>query len=309
MNISKIEIKNFKSFEDISVDLNNFNIIVGASASGKSNFIEAFRFLNDISHDFENGINKHGRHFFQNLNLKSNTPSCIKVVYSNGESFLTRIDEDTNNIINYNSIEYELCINFKDTAFKDITETVKFNFTINDKTDNELSQNTLLLINNDWEISAKFKTDEKYLDLEYFIPKSLLNIVNANLKETHELIINSPLSSIPIPWSNYFKTIKYYNFNPKLCNFEDDSEKAVLTEDGRNLPIVLENILKNENDQRKLLNLLNVLLPYIEEIDVLKFGDNHRIFKLNEKYSKQAVFSPFIRWNYEHYCLGKCPIF
>ena len=48
MKITKIDIRNFKSFEDISAELNDFNVIVGASASGKSNFIEAFRFLKDV---------------------------------------------------------------------------------------------------------------------------------------------------------------------------------------------------------------------------------------------------------------------
>ena len=65
MNISRIEIKNFKSLENITVDLNDFNVLIGASASGKSNFIEAIRFLKDVSEDFEKGINHHGRLFFR----------------------------------------------------------------------------------------------------------------------------------------------------------------------------------------------------------------------------------------------------
>ena len=44
MNVSRIEIKNFKSFENVNVDLNDFNVLVGASASGKSNLSKLFNF-------------------------------------------------------------------------------------------------------------------------------------------------------------------------------------------------------------------------------------------------------------------------
>ena len=48
MTISKIRIANFKSFADQTVELNDFNLLVGANASGKSNFVQAFKFLSDI---------------------------------------------------------------------------------------------------------------------------------------------------------------------------------------------------------------------------------------------------------------------
>jgi len=41
--ISEIKIKNLKSFNDQFVSLNNFNVLIGACASGKSNFIEILK--------------------------------------------------------------------------------------------------------------------------------------------------------------------------------------------------------------------------------------------------------------------------
>ena len=77
MKLSKIEIKNFKSFEDISLDLNDFNVLIGACASGKSNFIEIFRFIKDISDDFERAISKHGGDYYlKNFNLNSMNHPC-----------------------------------------------------------------------------------------------------------------------------------------------------------------------------------------------------------------------------------------
>ena len=287
MKITKIDIENFKSFEDISADLNDFNVIVGASASGKSNFIEAFRFLKDVCDDFEKGINKHGGHFFKNINLDSSNSSCIKVRFSNGESFSNRTTSN-NYLIQYTSIDYELCINFDDT----INETVKFNFNLF-KDDVFIKKNSLTLNNKNWKISTNL-VDNNVIDLEDLIPKALLNIVNDNMAEKHELIINSPLSSVPISWGNYFKSINYYNINPKFCLLDDGSGKAVLNEIGQNLPVVLEKILDDSEKHRKYLNLVSILLPYIEDINVFKFEDNRRIFRLSEKYNHSPVLSPFV---------------
>ena len=38
IGITNIKVKNFKNFKDLEVNLNNFNILVGSNASGKSNF-------------------------------------------------------------------------------------------------------------------------------------------------------------------------------------------------------------------------------------------------------------------------------
>ncbi|MEE9165369.1 MAG: AAA family ATPase, partial [Nitrospinota bacterium] len=45
----KIKISNFKSFKDLEIELGKFNILIGSNASGKSNFLQIFKFLKDIN--------------------------------------------------------------------------------------------------------------------------------------------------------------------------------------------------------------------------------------------------------------------
>jgi predicted ATPase len=45
---TKIELKNWKNFTDVSVDLAERVFLVGPNATGKSNFLDAFRFLRDL---------------------------------------------------------------------------------------------------------------------------------------------------------------------------------------------------------------------------------------------------------------------
>jgi predicted ATPase len=47
--ISKIKLKNWKNFQDVDISLKDRVFVVGPNAAGKSNFLDAFRFLRDIS--------------------------------------------------------------------------------------------------------------------------------------------------------------------------------------------------------------------------------------------------------------------
>lgn len=49
MIISRIKLKNWKNFKEIDVPLKNRVFMVGPNASGKSNFLDVFRFLRDIA--------------------------------------------------------------------------------------------------------------------------------------------------------------------------------------------------------------------------------------------------------------------
>lgn len=61
MKIVKIRISNYRNFDDLSVCLNDFNLLVGANASGKSNFVQAFQFLRDIAnYGLEDAISRQG---------------------------------------------------------------------------------------------------------------------------------------------------------------------------------------------------------------------------------------------------------
>lgn len=50
--ISELKIRNFKSLESVNLKLGHFNLLVGANASGKSNFLDALRFLQGVGNGF-----------------------------------------------------------------------------------------------------------------------------------------------------------------------------------------------------------------------------------------------------------------
>lgn len=96
--ITQIRIKNYKSLQDVEVDLGALNVLVGKNASGKSNFLDALMFLQNI--------------FRQNLNAaivgQANTTSVSQLAYNYDQSQAISIAI----VINYNNIEYEYKIEF-----------------------------------------------------------------------------------------------------------------------------------------------------------------------------------------------------
>src|SRR5947208_16599919 len=46
--LKKVHIKNFKSLKDVTLELGRNNVLVGPNMSGKSNFLDFFKFLQDL---------------------------------------------------------------------------------------------------------------------------------------------------------------------------------------------------------------------------------------------------------------------
>jgi predicted ATPase len=81
MMIEKIKVSNFKSFDQLEVELRPLNILVGANAAGKSNFLEIFRFLRDRSKDgIENAVSlQGGMDYLANLRIGSSRPVYLEL--------------------------------------------------------------------------------------------------------------------------------------------------------------------------------------------------------------------------------------
>ncbi|WP_375403783.1 AAA family ATPase [uncultured Sphingomonas sp.] len=58
MNIKHIKLKNWRNFQTVEVPLADTTYILGANASGKSNFLDVFRFLRDVSKREGGGLQK-----------------------------------------------------------------------------------------------------------------------------------------------------------------------------------------------------------------------------------------------------------
>lgn len=114
MSISMIEISNFKSFEDLKIELNNLNILIGGNASGKSNFVQIFQFVRDIyRYDLRNAISiQGGIEYLRNINIGASKNFIINIHLELDYGILVK-KENENYGMHYNKGIYGFELKFK----------------------------------------------------------------------------------------------------------------------------------------------------------------------------------------------------
>jgi len=89
--------------------------------------------------------------------------------------------------------------------------------------------------------------------------------------------------------------IGIYDIDPKpIKNVATSAGKADLESDGNNLSIVLNNLLSDKEKKRKYLNLLNDILPFVEDVKVDRWVNNSLLLKMKERYSSKKYSPAFI---------------
>jgi len=295
MRIKRIEVRNFKSFEELKIDLGKFNVIIGANASGKSNFVHIFEFLRDItSSGLDNAISMQGGvEYLRNMNIGASEPLSIKVVSDKEFGWGLETKAGLIGIKTYEVIyEFALRFNKRGPGFKivedELSQKCKF-FKLERKGKKIKEKETL----GDGEILISRSNGRVKIDLINIPPNVPLkeeDIFPPFLREEklleHTLLLETPYFFIP-PLEGIFSEISIYDFDPKLPKKATPiTGKAELEEDGNNLSIILKNITENREKRRKLFNLVKDLLPFVENLDVEKFADKSLLFKLKESYFK-----------------------
>ena len=297
MSIKRIEVRNFKSFEELKIDLGKFNVVIGANASGKSNFVHIFEFLRDITTSgLDNAISMQGGvEYLRNMNIGASEPLSIKVVSDQEFGLLRRrTKEGLIGIKTYEATyEFALRFNKRGSGFKivkdELSQKCKF-FKSERKEKEEILGEGEILISRS---NGRVKID---LNIPPKVPLKKEDIFPPFLREEklpkHTLLLETPYflfipPFILPPLKGIFREISIYDFDPKLPKKATPiTGKAELEEDGSNLSIILKNITENKEKRRKLFNLVKDLLPFVENLDVEKFADKSLLFKLKESYFK-----------------------
>ena len=79
MKLLRLAAKNYRSLRDVSIDISNLNLFIGANASGKSTILDALRFLHEgvQSRDFRTPVYSRGG--FNNLAWKGEPADHIEL--------------------------------------------------------------------------------------------------------------------------------------------------------------------------------------------------------------------------------------
>jgi len=306
MAIKRIKVSNFKSFKELNLELANFNVVIGANASGKSNFTQIFRFLRDI--EKEDRLN-------DAISMNAGIESLRNLKIGPASDFTIQIQLDTamawgrpSQAIQIYDLTYQFALSFEETqnTFKIANDelTQKFKIAMLEETEKGLFEETEVLDQGELiirnvkgkpefyfdppEIAERLEKDRIMPPLSFFakLPRGEL--------PTDTLLIQAPYSIIP-PWETLFKDIAIYDIDPHIAkNPAQITGKSELAEDGQNLALVLNKLIEDKDKKRKFCNLMKDLLPFFDDIDAEKFAERSLLIKLRENYYKDDYLRAYL---------------
>ena len=290
MSIKRIKVKNFKSFDELDLELRPFNVVIGANASGKSNFTDIFKFLKDVDeNDLKNAIALNGgMESLRNLKIGYSEPLSLEVELL----FDSRVGWGKDkNVLFVNEIRYSFAVdsNHDKNGLRIANDELLQKFQIGqlDKNQQVLFERedmvggTCLLSNIDGELFYRFNPPEIEDEVNKYIP--ILSFKKSSIP-SNTLLIKTPFSLMP-PWEGLFRKTMIYNFDPHLAkNPAQITGKAELERNGSNLALTLDQLFENEENRRKFCNLLKDILPFVEDIGTEKFAEKSLLMTLRENY-------------------------
>ena len=132
MAITKLTVENFKSFDKLEVELRPFNIVVGSNASGKSNFLDVFKFLRDIeATSLETAIGvRGGGETLRNFNLDANQVLRVCVETDDIKRRIVHIEQGRTIGMESSRTTYEFSIEYdeSDSGYRILTDCLTEQF-------------------------------------------------------------------------------------------------------------------------------------------------------------------------------------
>jgi len=303
MYLKNIKLSNFRTFEAIDTDLGMFNVLIGTNASGKSNFIQIIKFIKDIA---ENGLDsaislQGGIEYVRNIQINSSKDLMIEINFGSNQNNRLLIDDESSPKslgLSILDTRYILNIQFykESKRFKKFKEYVVLNCKISEFSRNkegkfsepiELKTGEITLTNIQGDISydvSAFKDDRIKNLLDKFVP---MNFKRAERPQSPpRLLIELPLTPLLFDLHFSLRNVSIYDIDPKLAKTATPIVgKTSLDSDGRNLAIILNNILNNKKNESIFSSIIKDLLPFIDKIAVKDTGDKSLITNLAETYS------------------------
>jgi predicted ATPase len=305
MPLEKLEAHNFKSFRDLSVELGQLTVLIGANASGKSNFVQLLQFLHNIAdYGLDNAVSiQGGNEYLTNLQLLDR--ELLKCSFQLGSGpgiagFAAYVSEAPANRSDYLdlsplrfSCDFGLTRSNRKAQWRVAYDRVTVTRDVLQRNPDGRSSHLGI---------AEVRIDAEQLEHQIIsVPAgvSVEQIFSAFWladfgflrhigKPSGALLLEHFISRSSWPGlssATFLSQLAVYDFQAKLPKETAQvSGKIDLAEDGSNLVIVLKRILEDEEQRRTFSNLLAYVLPFAAEVDVQRLADRFLHFRLRETY-------------------------
>lgn len=251
MKIKYIHIKNFKSFGEQIINLENLTILLGANASGKSNTVSIIRFVNNIIlYGLDDAISLLGGiNYAINATIGKNESMYLKFILDlHDEEWIRIVNQKEGKGLLLEEIvsEFEIIPYKRGMGYKIGAERLEIKYTTcgiaNEKEKKECEKTTgkytIVYEKNGNKVKSHIEDETLYDEdeLKYGMGAEFISdIINEEGKERKELILNKLDFMMP-PMFNANNFIKIYDFDPRLMKSSSSiTSKRRLEEDGSNM--------------------------------------------------------------------------
>ncbi len=273
----------------MEAELGNFNVLIGPNASGKSNFVQIFRFIKEIiKNDISEAVDElGGSKYFLNGNINESIEFKCNIEYN--DSLTININPENKPQLKFNIIQtlYSLYLNFKSPDSIQKVDHINSVANILDIKNNALFENENISFRFDDNGGIDLKTEiEEYPIFKFFNNINRTGINDFNYQEKSLLRIIADF--FPDIFNIYFKKNFIFNFNPNEMKKQNIlSGKKLMHEDGSNLLTLLHDIFEDEEKKRKFFNILNFVLPFIKEIETQNLKENIFLTTFTEEFGDE----------------------
>ena len=261
--IETIQIKNFKSVVDLSLDLGTFNVLIGENGCGKSNILEAIAFGAAASAD------KLDFEFLGSRGIRMTNPEFMFSAFSNGTKEKSiKIDFVTEKKSYDFDLECELknqkkwTNRNKELAVKEVDRLIE-----------ALRKRVKIIIDEEKKEITKASVPDKNKEKKY----SLKDIMNATGSSLEELFFNNDIA-------NY---IVYSPEQSSLRKFEETNQIYPLGIKGEGLFQFLKELAFDKKNNKTLTDIKQslILLDWYEDFDLPEnLMKNEFSLKIKDKY-------------------------
>jgi len=294
MAITNITVSNFKSFKDLDLALGRFNVVIGANASGKSNFVEIFKFLQSLERNsIEDAVSLHGgASSILNRRLGSAEPLRMRATSDRQMPWIGGLG-----------------------GLRVHETTYGFSLTI------QTPQDGVLIKDDHCTQKLRIETDAKNVEMRFDVlvadgqprvqigPQELVDHIAddkilsdyASLREAYkymlivskaielrtvkELLIHGIIFGIIGSLDSLFGRVGIYDLEPHAIKKPHETAGIPrLQKNGENLALVLKQILADPEKSRKFHNLLRYVLPFAVEIGTEQYLGESVLLRLREEY-------------------------
>lgn len=314
MLLTGLKIKNFKSIASADIDFEPLTMLVGANASGKSNLINVFRFISNITTEgIDNAVALQGGiPYLANASLPKGTPIEISFTLDLSNEGWVRSTGKKTVALEIQKIDYHFTLqpNLRGGGYHIISDDMSLTFDCLHVDLTARRDQRYTSLNAKYLLLAERKTAKASIQLKHIftppdviddetrrtiecdiIPQVFARLCNEDKKELMLYRISMLLPSL-FSESTF---IRIFDFDPReLKKSSSMASTKILEENGSNVASVLNSILRTKENRKKLTTLLNEFLPFVDGITIENNFDKSFSYKVQEKFSNKAFHANFL---------------